>query len=147
MKRTIHLTEHFFYEPEAKDKYFCDGCYKMWYIDHILNENDAFVQRDNAIGKLRDTIYLCYKCQSDGNRHTYFIQNEVSVGSRPTSGTMEKFFYDPYEEIVLCPKCKEPMEKQRYEAHYCYTCQIHKTSGNITRFDDEINNQLDNPIS
>lgn len=59
-----------------------------------------------------------------GNRHTYWIQNSVFVGSRPTSGTMDinveyevdgsivtvvgtnimdqKFFYDPNLQCCSC---------------------------------------------
>ena len=56
MKRIVHLTETFFYNP-GEDKYFCDKCYEMWYIDYIFD--DTSIERDS-------TIYLCFKCQSEG---------------------------------------------------------------------------------
>lgn len=78
-----------------------------------------------------------------GNRSTYFIQNEVFVCSSHTSGTMEmneKFFYDPYEKEVFCPKCKEPIGDIRFGTRmvWCNKCQTFTITGTI--IDNKISN-------
>jgi hypothetical protein len=53
----------------------------------------------------------------------------------------EKFFYDPYEEKIICSGCKRLIENGRYGIYYCNVCQVFIINGYVV-VNNKISNQL-----